>query len=309
MPRAAERVKLSAIIAASVVGSGFICLALLGDFVFGWRDNLLPSLFLEVGSSIALGGLLFVLERQFTTTQREIKGEIDRSREEITDWLSAAEQRLMGLERATEERTRQRHAAVSAEVDQLLDFDHDRLASLLQQERVAPVVTAGITDGPDAFRLAFSLTETGRVSVACWGSEVSFDLDLPSVVWTDGLAPEDFFDAVRARLESADLKDEADAVRPASIVKNLHRTLATAVEAGSAHSPLSSLMAGRVVESLDDDWVLTTEGLVHRRRGLVSAHPLSAHDLGSETDMSKEARRIVRSLSQRVGRLLDHERS
>lgn len=246
--------------------------AFITEAVWGWT-GIAPATFLQFGSAFFIAAILFFVERRFL---REARSETRALEQRLEARTSKLESRLDRLTDATAEAVKQRRSMQDANLARLTeDVSFDTVTSALAEAR-----RLDATD-PFLFRVKTSVRLDGLRAEFAWvdwessdgTSQREFEIELASpdpetaavlsrrrVTWMPDEPAPAVGNAVVLMLEREGLFKGPETFDWGFTIRELQKSLELAIGArrgdvGGVH------LQGRLVELVDDDWMLTDAGI------------------------------------------------
>lgn len=298
----ADRLRWGRVVVVVAVGLGIAGVACALPLVFGeefgtWQ-GILASTLAAGGMNVLLAAALIWIERKLVQHVRVAASEsataaVEEGTRDLRENTAHLAQRLDEIDDQLKQRRDQRQAQRTEMLASLgQGASWESLVSVLREANdlnavVDREITAPLTEDVDvdAPRITAHLTNWGAAhdgqlpgpgeTEPVLVMTVSAGKNSASVIWKEGESPGDMLDALTHELDrEGGMNSAVPAVAAAAVFPSLETALAQAIITRTDSSPW---FTGCMLERLDDDWVVTDQGLESRTSGLV----LSLNDVPS----------------------------
>lgn len=275
-------------------GAALIALAHLGDLVWGWPQITTGTL-TNIGAAVVIAFVLFVIERRFTRSIRRTvttaaRNAVEHEAQKFSDRLQSLEDQVAARR---EETTVAQNALVEALADELTyDTVHDALE---EARRVGGVQNRVTVRGSQQCRyplVAFAYeyrsttpaywpsTETGPreifVSALVEPRKGEWGTPVLETTWKEGMPAADVVSELDEHLRRGGFRTEAKSLDIVFAAAELSRGIAITI--ADQQSPVGEeRLNGALIELIDDDWVITANGL----QNLASGYEASWNELSA----------------------------
>lgn len=267
-----QRVSWAWVAGCLVLGAAGTGAAFITEAAWGWVGTA-PAAFLQFGSTLFVAAVLFFVQRRFL---REVRTEARALEQRLEARTSELESRLDQLTDATADAVTERHRSQDATLARLSDeVTFDTVTSALEESRALNAID------PFLFRVRASSRLDGLRVQFSWvdwenpddSSEREFQLELSSpdpdtaaalsrrrVPWKPGQPAPAVGDAVVLMLEQEGLSRDRGLFDWGWTISALQRSLELAVAARRG-DPEAPRLQGRLIELVNDEWMLTDAGI------------------------------------------------
>jgi hypothetical protein len=286
-PTRRDRLRWRQLAAVILIGVVVAAIGVIANVALHWTD-IWPDVFLTVGSTFALGGVLFVLQRSWVT---EVATEVQQAGDEVRNAARIVEERATQIEDelrahrpiSVEELRDLVESSTSSVADnrrtaiQVLrdDLSFDNLAAVLNTAQdlnaIAPGFRVQAASAPTGLRLAIWLVSNDNRGfelepyielhvLPIEADAISGDL----VEWRRAEPVSDVITELIASCQRANLPSAPPAFDPAEAFRRLIADLESALSIRQSAS--GPRLRGAVTEMIDEAWTLTSFGLENRFR-------------------------------------------
>ncbi len=256
------------VVGCLLLGAAGTGAAFIAESVWGWVGTS-PAALLEFGSALFIAAVLFFVQRRFL---REVRGETRALEQRFDARTSELESRLDRLTESTAEAVGQRHSSQDDALAKLGDdVTFETVTSVLQEaERlnaIDPLLfrvrASPRLDGP---RMRFSWLERSSskrefiLKLSSPDPRVASALGRDSIIWRPHQPAPAVGDAVVLMLERAGMPHDPETFDWGLTIASLQRSLRVAIAARRG-DPGAPRLQGRLIELVNDDWMLTDAGI------------------------------------------------
>ncbi len=263
-----------------VLGAAGTAAALLTEWAWRWV-GIAPAAFLEYGAAFFLAAVLFFVQRRFL---REVRSETRALEQRLEARTSELESRLDRLTDATADAVADRHRSQDATLNRLSDeVTFKTVTEALEEARrlnaVDPVLfRVQVSDRLDGLRAEFSWvtwessdgssSREFEVRLSSPDPETAAALERRKVTWKPDQPASAVGDAVVLMLQQEGLFQDPGIFDWGRTISALKRSLEVAIAARRG-DPGAPRLRGRLIELVDDDWMLTDAGIECPERGFL----------------------------------------
>lgn len=258
-------IRWAVVVPIIVVSGGSTVFSVYASYHLAWK-GFAPSVFLQLGSTVLLGVILFLLQRVFVVIP--LTERTERIETAVSDQATALESLSGRVSQLTGERHEDEDAVVEAVGNQTYeDVSRALIQAELQQSIYKSFRVRASTD-PLGLRLFFKpLRAVGRgvpdesmIVLTPWFP----DRRSPKrISWMPVMSVEQVFSQLVEKLEDEHLDTSEAMLDPDLVMENLSESLRVAQAARRSEIP----MTGALVELFDADWAFTSQGLIARADG------------------------------------------
>ncbi|MHB8335582.1 MAG: hypothetical protein ACYDEH_11905 [Acidimicrobiales bacterium] len=284
--RTSEQIHWGQLASVVLVGVAVAAFGVFTNIGLHWTD-IWPVVFLTVGSTFSLGGVLFVLQRSWVS---EVTEEVQQAGEEARSAVRVVEERAAEIEEELQARrpisveelrdlvvanrastTESRRDAIEVLRKDLSFSNLSAVLSLAQNlNAIGPGFRARATFAPAGLRLAIRLVdhddrgfEVDAPHIELWVIPLDIDAnEIKPTYWTSTESIDEVIGKLMLSCQRANLPSTPPDFDPAEGFRQLVESLdmALSVRQGASGTPLR----GDLIEMIDESWSLTTVGLENR---------------------------------------------
>ncbi len=269
---ASKRVSWGWVAGCLILGAVGVSAAFFTEAHWGWVGTA-PASFLQFGSAVFIAVVLFFVQRRFV---REVRRETRALDERFEARTSELESRLDRLTDATAEAVAQRHLSQDATLARLSqEVSFETVTSALEEAKRLNAIDPFLfrvkaTPALDGLRVEFSWVELEpsdrpaervfRLELWSPDPETRAALSQQWLTWKPEQPAPAVGDAVVLALERAGLFRDSQTFDWGLTISELQRSLEVAIAARRA-DPGALRLQGRLIERVNDDWMLTDAGI------------------------------------------------
>ncbi|UPG70754.1 hypothetical protein [Gordonia hongkongensis] len=271
---------------------------------FGEWQGILASTVAAGGMTVLLAGVLIWIERKIVQRVRVAAAEgataaVEEGTRDLRENAAHLAQRLDEIDDQLKQRRDRREsqrAEILAELGERPSWDvlesvvreAADLNAVADREITAPLTEDVDVDAP---RITVHLSNFARASEPpgfgfddaepVFYMTVSAGNKSAGVMWERDETPSGMLDALAAELTREGMNSTVSIVSASTVFRSLRTALEQAITTRKDASPW---FTGRMIERLDDDWVVTDQGLESRSLHLVLRNPIRYPDLRPTTE-------------------------